>query len=181
MYLAESFSKLKQFEGSIPWMYLDSVGLVTVAVGLMLPNSTSASYLAFQNPATGQPSSQQEIFNDYDRVKSMSANHSADYYHLSISPMLAESEIDRLLSAKVNSFEVSLRRIYQDYDTYPDPIKIALIDMIYNLGPNKLQSQYIKFNAAIKSHDWKMAAMQSHRNGPSAERNDYIKNLLMEA
>jgi len=39
-YLEQSLAKLKEFEGCVPWMYRDTVGKITVGVGLMLPDAT---------------------------------------------------------------------------------------------------------------------------------------------
>lgn len=179
-YLQASYDSLKRWEGSVPYMYLDSVGLVTVGIGFMLPNVFAASTLPFVNNA-GESASQIEISLDYNRVKALPANKLVTYYHSFSSPFLPQSELDRQLAIKVTAFEVALRRIYPDYDVYPDSVKIALIDMIYNLGAAKLQATYPKFNAAVRAHDWRLAASQSHRNGPSDERNKYVKNLFMEA
>jgi len=46
---------LKEFEGCVPWMYRDTVGKVTVGVGLMLPDAKTAQalpFLAGSEPAT---------------------------------------------------------------------------------------------------------------------------------
>ena len=40
-------AKLKEFEGCVPWMYRDTVGKVTVGVGLMLPDINAAQALPF--------------------------------------------------------------------------------------------------------------------------------------
>jgi len=50
-YLEQSLEKLKEFEGSVPWMYRDTVGKVTVGVGFMLPNAEAAQALAFHQGA----------------------------------------------------------------------------------------------------------------------------------
>lgn len=179
-YLDQSYDALKRWEGVVPYMYLDSVGLVTIGVGFMLPNVYAASTLPFLN-TKDELASQVEIAIDYNRVKSLPSNKLPTYYHSFSSLLLPPSEINRLLAANVNSFEVSLRRMYPDYGIYPDAVKVALIDMVYNLGAAKLQAQYPKFNAAVRAHDWQLAASQSHRNGPSEERNTYVKNLFLEA
>ena len=46
-YLEQSIERLTQFEGSVPWMYLDTVGKVTVGVGSMLPDARAAGTLRF--------------------------------------------------------------------------------------------------------------------------------------
>lgn len=179
-YLDQSYDALKRWEGSVPYMYLDKVGLVTVGIGFMLPNIYAASTLPFMKPA-GEPASQIDISLDYNRVKALSANKLVTYYHSFSSPLLPQAEINRLLAANVVSFEVSLRRIYLDYDIYPDSVKVGLIDMCYNLGASKLQAQYPKFNRAVQTHNWLLAADQCHRNGPSEERNTWTKNQFLEA
>ena len=179
-YLQTSYDALKRWEGVVPYLYLDSIGLVTVGVGFMLPNVYAASTLPFMNTA-GEPASQVEIALDYNRVKMLPANKLPTYYHSFSSPLLPQAEINRLLAANVVSFEVSLRRIYPDYDIYPDSVKVGLIDMCYNLGAAKLQATYPKFNAAVRSHNWELAASQSHRNGPSSERNAWTAGKFMEA
>ena len=47
--------QLKIFEGSIPFMYVDSTGNVTVGVGNMLPNAAAAQKLAFQRRLDARP------------------------------------------------------------------------------------------------------------------------------
>jgi len=178
-YLEQSYDALKRWEGVVPYMYLDSIGLVTVGVGFMLPNVYAASTLPFVN-TKDEPASQVEIALDYNRVKALPANKLVTYYHSFSSLLLPPSEINRLLAANVTSFEVSLRRIYPDYDVYPGSVKIGLLDMVYNLGAAKLQATYPKFNAAVRAHNWELAAAQSHRNGPSEERNTWTKNQFLE-
>lgn len=160
-------------------MYLDTVGLVTIGIGFMLASSYAASTLPFTHP-DGTPGSQIEIANEYARVKALPAGKLPMFYHSLSSLLLPEVEIQRLLVSKVNSFEVSLRRLYSDYDTLPDSVKVGLIDMIYNLGAARLQATYPRFNAAVRAHDWGLAATQSHRNGPSAERNAWAAEQFLE-
>lgn len=179
-YLQTSYDALKRWEGVIPYLYLDSVGLVTIGIGFMLPNVFSASTLPFVN-TSGEPSTQAEIAADFNRVKSLPANKLPTYYHSFSSPLLPQAEINRLLAANVSSFEISLRKMYSGYDTYPDSVKVGLIDMCYNLGSAKLKAQYPKFNRAVQTHNWILAADQCHRNGPSAERNEFTQKLFLEA
>src|SRR5215467_10964918 len=56
-YLDDSLAHLEVFEGTVPWMYLDTRGFVTVGVGELLANAAKAETLAFVNP-DGQPSTQ---------------------------------------------------------------------------------------------------------------------------
>jgi GH24 family phage-related lysozyme (muramidase) len=179
-YLTDSYLSLKRFEGVIPYLYLDSVGYVTVGVGFMLVSIYAAATLPFVNP-DGSNASPDQIAAEFNRVQALPAGKTADFYHTIASLALPMSSIDQLLASKVNSFEVSLRRLYSGYDAFPDGVKEALIDMIYNLGAAKLQATYPKFNAAVNAQDWKTAAEQCHRNGPSGDRNTWTAQQFMEA
>lgn len=179
-YLEDSYSALKRFEGSIPYMYLDTVGLVTVGIGFMLASSYAAATLPFTHP-DGSVATQLEISDEYSRVKALPKGKLPDFYHSLSSLLLPDAQIYGMLATKVDTFEQGLLRIYPHYDTYPDSAKIALIDMAYNLGIAKLSSTYPRFNSAVRAHDWQLAASQCHRNGPSEERNLWTKNQFLEA
>jgi len=61
-------------------------------------------------------------------------------------------------------------------------VKLALFDMIFNLGMPNLKNTWPKFNAAIQAKDWQAAANNSNRKPPvSPERNQYVKDLLEKA
>ena len=94
-YLEQSLAQLEIFEGCIPWMYLDTVGKVTVGVGFMLPDSDAAAALPFQ--LEGQAATADEITDDFGRVTGMAAGHVAGYYKQPDSPQLPQSAIDAQL------------------------------------------------------------------------------------
>lgn len=53
--------ELKISEGSVPTMYLDTVGKVTVGVGNILPNVAAAAKLSFVVRTSKESASQDEI------------------------------------------------------------------------------------------------------------------------
>ena len=59
---------IKAGEGSIPHMYLDTVGKVTVAVGNMIPTAAAAEPLTFAQRDNGNPATAAEIRQDYESV-----------------------------------------------------------------------------------------------------------------
>lgn len=63
----------------------------------------------------------------------------------------------------------------------PDEVKLALYDMIFNLGMPKLKNGYPNFNRHIGNNDWAAAARESRRHGISDERNLYVRTLLNQA
>src|ERR1700729_92046 len=70
----------KRFEQMVSWMYLDTKGLVTCAVGQMLPDLDSALALRWYKHDFSRDATMQEIAAEYARVKAMSPAKQAPYY-----------------------------------------------------------------------------------------------------
>lgn len=178
-YLEQSLATIKEFEGSIPWMYLDTVGKVTVGVGLMLTNQTAAHALPFTTE--GRPATADEIGKEFTRVSAMTKGRAAAFYSSKPGLQLSTEMIDDKLRATLEGFEGYLRANIPGYDLLPDSAKLALLDMIYNLGPGRLFAQYPRLFAAIKRGDWTAAAAASLRRGPSAARNAWVRQQFLNA
>jgi len=80
-----------------------------------------------------------------------------------------------------------LQAIYPKFDTFPDAAKLALFDMIYNLGPGQGKTRhhrasglraYVGMNAAIARGDWAAAAQHCHRHGIPDARNSQTAALF---
>jgi GH24 family phage-related lysozyme (muramidase) len=165
----------------IRYTTLDSKGLVTVGVGHLLSAVAEAQKLGFRK-ANNQNASAAEIKTDYDAVKKQPANRLANFYKKHTTLTLPDAEINKLTNKHIESFEKELKKIYNDFATYPSEVRLALFDLIFNLGMPNLKNKWPTFNAAIKAKDWQKAADNSKRAAPiSAERNNYVKNLLEKA
>ena len=178
-YLEQSLAKLEQFEGSIPWMYLDTVGKVTVGVGLMLPDTSAAQRLPFvlgERPATAG-----EIVSEFNRVQAMAMGRPAQFYHHVGAPELPPAEIDSLLRTVLLGFEGELRAGLAGYDSFPEGVKMALLDMAYNLGPMGLLHGYPRLIAAVEAGNWVQAAALSFRHGPGAARNQWTQQMFLSS
>src|SRR5579863_2584618 len=79
-YLDESLAKLEWFEGSIPWMYLDTRGNVTVGVGLLVPDAAAAQKLPFV--FEGRAATAAETATEYARVHGMPMGRPAPFYRV---------------------------------------------------------------------------------------------------
>lgn len=178
-YLEQSLEKIKEFEGVIPWMYLDTVGKVTVGVGLLLANEAAAHALPFS--AAGRAATADEIGREFARVSAMKQGRAADFYESVPSLQLSTEIIDDRLRATIEGFEGYLRSHMPGYDLLPDPAKLALLDMIYNLGPGRLFAEYSRLLAAIERGDWKTAAAASLRRRPSPARNAWARQQFLSA
>ncbi len=176
-YLEQCLAKLESFEGSIPWMYRDTVGKVTVGVGVMLSDAAAAVALPFR--AGDQPASAAEIAADFARVNALPMGRAAHFYRRNGGLELAEEEITSLLRSVVLRFEARLRESVAGYDGFPDPAKMALLDMTYNLGPEGLLTGFPKLIQAAEAGNWKQAAAQCFRHGPGAARNQWTEAMFL--
>jgi GH24 family phage-related lysozyme (muramidase) len=178
-YLEQSLAKLKEFEGCIPWMYRDTVGKMTVGVGLLLPNIQAAQSLPFL--AGAHAANPQEIAADFARVDALPPGHASAFYKSPSSLELSQQTIDAKLTAVLQNFETNLRAHLPQYDAFPDGIKMALLDMIYNLGPEGLFKGFPHFIAAVEAQFWAQAAGDCLRHGPSPARNAWTRQQFLDA
>lgn len=175
-------SKLEQYEGRVEHMYLDTRGYVTVGVGHMMDTAEDAKKVAFVNAASGSPATKKEIEDEYALIKSkpFGSAYPARRFKSFTKLKLTDSTINEVTNKHISSFESELKQIYgaTEFNTHPENVKLALFDMIFNLGMPKLKNNYPKFNKYIKAKDYKNAANESNRRGIAAERNQYVKDLL---
>jgi GH24 family phage-related lysozyme (muramidase) len=176
-YLEQSLAKLKEFEGCVPWMYRDTVGKVTVGVGLMLPDAKTAAALPFL--VGGRAATQEEIAAEYVRVVAMAVGRGSTFYKTPTSLILTQQTIDAKLTSVLEGFEADLRGQFPHYDALPDGVKMALLDMIYNLGPAGLFKGFPHLVEAIQTGAWAQAAEHCIRHGPSAARNNWTRKQFL--
>ena len=176
-YLNASLEKLEEFEGSIPWMYRDTVGKVTVGVGLMLPDAEAACRLPFE--VCGVAAGQTEVRAEFARVDALPTGRPALFYRVAGKPELTQAAIDALLLTVLTGFEGKLRESLPGYDALPDGAKLALLDMAYNLGPAGLLRGFPKLISAVRAGDWARAAACCERRGPGAQRNAWTRQMFL--
>ena len=170
---------IRGHEGDIPYMYLDSKGFVTVAVGNLLSTAADAQALSFVNRTTGKAATAAEIQTDFDSVKKQTADMVASKYKPFAALDMPEAARSTLFDSRIAGFETDLKSAFPDYDSYPIRVKGALMDMIFNLGKSGVTDKFPSFTKAIKAKDWTEAAKQSNRTAPvSAARNSAVKQWL---
>jgi GH24 family phage-related lysozyme (muramidase) len=93
---------------------------------------------------------------------------------------LRNTDIDVIRDFHIVNFEREFKGFYGHsiFSTYSDDVKLALFDMIFNLGLTKLSSTFVYFNVHIKAGDFKKWALESNRHQLSTDRNFYVRNLL---
>jgi len=179
-YFEQSLAQLEIFEGCVAWMYLDTRSNVTVGVGLMLPDLATACALAFVD-ATGSPLAPADIAAEFDRVSALAPAMEPQFYHAPSSPQLPQAVIADKLSGVLTGFEATVRTGLPGYDALPDSVKMALLDMAYNLGPEGLLKGYPKMLQAVETGNWAEAAAQCARGGIGAARNAWTSQQFLAA
>jgi GH24 family phage-related lysozyme (muramidase) len=170
-------SKKREFEGSVPHMYLCTAGHVTVGIGHKIENESEATRVKFLK-TDGIPASPEEIKAEYIRVKSATIGRNANFYEVFTRLHISEAEIIRLTDNHLNNFYRQLKELFPEFDDYPKNIRFALFDMIYNLGKGGLRDKFPKFGKAVRNRNWSEAANESSRTGIGDRRNQYVAGLL---
>ncbi len=152
---------------------------ITVGVGLMLPDAKAAQALPFLSGP--QPATPEQIAAEFARVDALPLGRASAFYKTPTSLQLTQQTIDAKLITVLQNFESDLRTEFPHYDTIPDPVKLALLDMIYNLGPAGLFKGFPHLVAAVQAGAWAQAAEHCIRRGPSAARNNWTRNQFLSA
>jgi GH24 family phage-related lysozyme (muramidase) len=180
MYLDDAVQATAGFEGRIHWMYLDTKGNVTVGVGQLLPTPDAASEFRFRRH-TAEFATQAEIRAEFVLVRDMKAGLVPLSYRRFSSLLLASEDIDSNLSSTMADCVLELGKLFPDFQAYPDPAKIALLDMRFNLGITRLREEFPKFCALVKAQNWLGACLESRRQDIAAHRNDWTAEQFMLA
>lgn len=175
--------KLGVYEGVIEHMYLDTKGYVTVGVGHLLSTLADAQALAFIIQKNNKPASKEQIKTDYETVKNQVKGLLGSSYKKHTTLKLKKADIDKLTNKHIDVFENELKRLYgsDEFSSFPSEVRLALFDMIFNLGMSNLRNKFPTFNKYIKEKSWSEAAEESNRSDISAARNKYVKDLLEKA
>jgi GH24 family phage-related lysozyme (muramidase) len=175
-YLELSLGKIEEFEGSIPWMYRDTVGKVTVAVGLMLPDAAAAERLPFQLGERAATAA--EIAAEFARVDALPMGRPALYYRREGGLELTKEAMDGLLRTVVEGIDRELGEKIAGFAGMPDGAKMALLDMAYNLGVEGLVKGYPRLMRCVEAGNWSAAAGGCFRHGPGAARNEWTREMF---
>ena len=178
-YIEQTLATIERFERTVPWMYLDAAGTVTVGVGIPLPGLADALPLPFQIGA--QAATQQQIAAAFAHVQALPMGGPALFYRQPSGPELELPVIDALLRTGLVGLEEHLREHIAGYDALPATAKMALLDMAHHLTPARLLSQYPRLLRAIVSRNWRGAAARSLRHGVGAARNQWTAAMFRAA
>lgn len=172
-------------------MYLDTVSFVTIGYGTALQAVREVTPIQLFVTKTGKIATSAEKAKEWRRVQAISPhrariNRTARSYARGAVLHITKPEAVRWFNIRLDSFASSLRTDYPGFDRFPEDAQVALLDMVYNLGPG-FPDTWKKFSAAVRrpenkgGPDWRTAAAQSNRYQLSAERNHEVKSLFLRA
>ncbi|WP_240457539.1 hypothetical protein [Vibrio neptunius] len=173
---------LEQYEGKVPHMYLDTRGNVTVGVGYLIANTHQAKELQLIHSSSGKIATKSEIIKEFTQIRRLpyGRKYGAGFYQKHTGLILSDQAMISMMEQHIENFENELWAIYgkTNFEQLPDNVKLALFDMIFNLGMPKLQNTFVKFNQHIQSGNFRKAAQECRRRGISDKRNQYVRSLL---
>jgi hypothetical protein len=145
----------------------------------MLPDAKAAQALPFV--VGTRAATPEEIAAEYARVEAMAMGRASAFYKTPTALVLTQQTIDAKLTSVLAGFEAELKAQFPHYDGLPVGVKMALLDMIYNLGPAGLFKGFPHLVAAIQTGAWAQAAQHCMRRGPGTARNDWTREQFLSA
>ncbi|MGD0869081.1 MAG: hypothetical protein ABSB88_05990 [Bryobacteraceae bacterium] len=172
-------ARLRQHEGVIPHLYLDTLGLVTCGVGHMVPSPDQMAGIAMVCGSEVATLAQKEA--EFAHVKSLEASKLPAYYAQRTTLRMTPEAIDALQESDVESFRAALCHFLPGFTEFPEPAQEALLDMAFQLGAGGLVSKFPHLIAAVKARDWNGCAANCHRAGIQEWRNEATVKLFQQA
>lgn len=172
--LFDNFNPLTdKLEGHLPYMYLDTEGLVTIGRGNLIDPVASAVCLGFVNNADGTAATVKTIKAQWALVKSRKdlCARGGQAFRLITTITLPEKAIDELCTVRLAANESLVKAQFPDWPSYPADAQWGLMSMAWARGPNNFHGGYPHFSAAVEAKDWLEAGKQCRMNGCSNERN----------
>ncbi|HKO52197.1 MAG TPA: hypothetical protein VJV79_31030 [Polyangiaceae bacterium] len=154
-------SHLAWFEGSVPYMYLDSIGLVTTGIGNLLdPYSQYGKRVRFSH-SDGRPATEAEVRAEFTLVKSKTvaggnAPQAAFRSYRAFEPItklrIAPADLSVAVQDALRAHEAAAVSYFgRDFDTFPADVQVVLLQMSYAGG---LYSRRVQLSPLLKRRDF---------------------------
>lgn len=167
----------EKHEGRIPWMYLDSVGVVTIGIGHALRIVENAYEVFSLSGAT-----EADVRRQYTAIRGQPKGKAAKFYARFSTLRLSDDEINELFARDCGEKIREARRAFAPgFANFPAPAQLALLDMIFNLGFTGLTTEWPRLMAAVREGDWQVCAAECNRPQLSADRNAWTHGQFMQA
>jgi hypothetical protein len=177
MYLDDAITTINRFDHAVAWMYLDTDGCVCVGNHYRLDNALAASKLPFSR-WTAAEATPSEIAREFERVQQMRIGFIPNAYRRSDSLLLSKAAMQKLLHSTLIDCTSKLLALFPHFFGFPDVVKIALLDMSYDVGVEELPASLRK---AVARENWSLASTLCARSYASKERNHWTQNQFQNA
>lgn len=175
----DQWSFTAPFEGIIPHIYKDSLGLITCGVGFLIPNVGALSrfpwFPSLQDAVADYKLVEAEPY-QYKTPAGQERVRTASHYRQFCKARLTEPAMRAVFNARIADIRKLLHKDWQ-LARCPEQAQVALIDMAYNLGVGGL-NRFVKLRAAVLAQDWATAAKECNRRGIQQPRNDATAELF---
>jgi hypothetical protein len=171
-----------KFEGTVEYMYVDKLGLVTIGIGNLIDGTgrqgnpaSPALALPFRYKSNKQLASQADIRAEWNLIKTTKGLPIKG--HLACKPLtklfLDAAGLDALFSKRLQDDETELKKEieFQDYDDWPADAQLGLHSMAWAMGSKfRTVHHYNNFAAACQNKKFDEAA--KHCSMGSKVQND---------
>jgi hypothetical protein len=103
----------------------------------------------------------------------------AAYIRECIPQRISLAQQKRLFEISYDRAEKNARGLFSNYDKLPKSAQPAVVDMVFDLGPEDLATKLPEFTKAVRDQRLEDAAGASKRNGAGALRNEATRQALL--
>lgn len=184
---------IKNYERLVQYPYLDTKAMITVGYGSNIDDSDTFMKLPWKldDPKYGPKAIRKQIEHAYDTLQKYAAEKADKDGNMNVSAnsqkdltrlRLGEDECERLFSKAFAIFKNALSGKFEGFKCFPPGAKIALMDMIYNIGETRFtEGRWPNLFESAETRDWEMAAKESHRKDVDERRNQDTHDKFMQA
>jgi hypothetical protein len=115
----------------------------------MIPNASKAAKLTFYVTKTAALATEEQKKAEYEAVLKETKGKVASWYKSKTTLFMKPADVDALTKKHIESFEKELKNLYSTsayppgFEKFPGEVRLALFDMIFNLGATKLKNRYL--------------------------------------
>ena len=182
--VARWIAHTERYEGRIPWLYLDILGLVTIGAGCLVDPVALALPLPLRRPDGGF-ATDEEIAAEWKALKArrdlaqLGAGAAGKIARL----RLSDADLDALTWGRLNTTVAALVRRWPGLPSWPWQAQLAVCSWAWAVGT--AAKGWPKFEAALHAQDWSTAAaeckIREEGNPGVAPRNVENRRLFLDA
>lgn len=148
-------------EGCLCYMYLDTLGLVTIGRGNLIDPVSYALTLPFVDAQSGVLVTQDRVHEQWSIVKGRQdlKLHGGGAFRALTNVMLTRAGVDALTSKKLYQVWTTLASRFTGFEQWPADAQLGLVSMAWAMGP---AFSFPNFHAACDRRDFAEAARQCH-------------------